>query len=206
HGSERWAAVESPLEVGTDEDVIRVAFIYDLTTVKPVGESRIFDDPAYTGTARQPLAQEFQPLDESKESFVGVVNHFKSKGSPVNGDEDMNDGQGHFANVRLAQAQALIDHLDNQDDWADKPVFILGDLNAYSKETVLSTLAGAGYRNIAEAHDAGLSYQFSGRLGSLDHALGNAQAMDRTVDAEVWDINADEPLAFEYSRRNYNVV
>ncbi|WP_293951883.1 ExeM/NucH family extracellular endonuclease [uncultured Corynebacterium sp.] len=206
HGSERWAAVESPLELGTDEDVIRVAFIYDMTTVKPVGESRIFDDAAYTGTARQPLAQEFQTLDESKESFVGVVNHFKSKGSPVNGDEDMNDGQGHSANVRLAQAQALIDHLDNQDDWADKPVFILGDLNAYSKETVLSTLAGAGYRNIAEAHDAGLSYQFSGRLGSLDHALGNAQAMDRTVDAEVWDINADEPLAFEYSRRNYNVV
>lgn len=30
--------------------------------------------------------------------------------------------------------------------------------------------------------------------------------MDRTVAAEVWDINADEPLAFEYSRRNYNVV
>ncbi|MDK6577208.1 hypothetical protein QP281_25405, partial [Escherichia coli] len=46
----------------------------------------------------------------------------------------------------------------------------------------------------------------SARLGSLDHALGNAAAMDRVVDAKVWDINADEPLAFEYSRRNYNVV
>lgn len=206
HGSERWAAVESPLQLGTDEDVIRVAFIYDQSTVKPVGESRIFDDAAYTGTARQPLAQEFQPLDDTRESFVGVVNHFKSKGSPVNGDEDMGDGQGHSANVRLAQAQALIDHLEAQDDWADKPIFILGDLNAYSKETVLSKLAGDGYENIAAVYDAGLSYQFSGRLGSLDHALGNAQAMDRTVAAEVWDINADEPLAFEYSRRNYNVV
>ena len=206
HGSPRWAAVESPLELGTDEDVIRVAFIYDLTTVKPVGESRIFDDPAYTGTARQPLAQEFQPLDETKESFVGVVNHFKSKGSPVNGDEDTGDGQGHSANVRLAQAQTLIDHLENQDDWADKPVFILGDLNAYSKETVLSALAGAGYSNIVTEYDAGYSYQFSGRIGSLDHALGNDAAMDRVVDAKVWDINADESIAFEYSRRNYNTV
>lgn len=206
HGSERWAAVESPLEVGTDEDVIRVAFIYDLTTVKPVGESRIFDDPAYTGTARQPLAQEFQPLDETKESFVGVVNHFKSKGSAVNGDVDTGDGQGASANVRVAQAQALIDHLENQDDWADKPVFILGDLNAYSKETVLSTLAGAGYSNIAAEYDAGYSYQFSGRIGSLDHALGNDAAMGRVVDAEVWDINADESIAFEYSRRNYNTA
>lgn len=206
HGSTRWAAVESPVELGIDEDVIRVAFIYDVTTVKPVGESRIFDDPAYTGTARQPLAQEFQPLDETKESFVGVVNHFKSKGSPVNGDEDTGDGQGHSANVRLAQAQALIDHLENQDDWADKPVFILGDLNAYSRETVLSTLAGAGYNNIVAEYDAGYSYQFSGRIGSLDHALGNDAAMDRVVDAEVWDINADESIAFEYSRRNYNAV
>ncbi|ALC06713.1 hypothetical protein CDES_11795 [Corynebacterium deserti GIMN1.010] len=204
-GSERWAAVESPDQVGTDEDYIRVAFIYDQTTVAPVGESRIFDDPAFTGTARQPLAQEFQPLDETKESFVSVVNHFKSKGSAVNGDTDTGDGQGASANVRVAQAQALIDHLDNQDDWADKPVFILGDANSYAREHSMTTLYGAGYTNIAEEFDAGYSYQFDGRIGSLDHALGNAAAMENVVDAEVWDINADESIAFEYSRRLNNI-
>lgn len=203
-GSERWAAVESPEQLGTDEDYIRVAFIYDQTTVKPVGESRIFDDAAFTGTARQPLAQEFQPLDDTKESFVGVVNHFKSKGSVTNGDSDSGDGQGNNANVRVAQAQALIDHLENQDDWASKPVFILGDTNSYAKETAMTTLYGAGYTNIATEFNAGHSYQFSGRIGSLDHALGNEAAMKYVVDAEVWDINADEAIAFEYSRRLNN--
>ncbi|MFP7366163.1 ExeM/NucH family extracellular endonuclease [Corynebacterium callunae] len=205
-GSDRWAAVESPAKLGTDEDYIRVAFIYDKTTVKPVGESRIFDDAAFTGTARQPLAQEFQPLDETKESFVGVVNHFKSKGSVANGDADTGDGQGSNANVRVAQAQALIKHLEEQDDWASKPVFILGDTNSYAREDSMTTLYDAGYSNIAEEFDAGYSYQFDGRIGSLDHALGNAAAMDNVVDAEVWDINADESIAFEYSRRLNNIT
>ena len=203
-GSDRWAAVESPEQLGTDEDYIRVAFIYDQTTVKPVGESRIFDDAAFTGTARQPLAQEFQPLNDSEKSFVGVVNHFKSKGSVTRGDADTGDGQGNNANVRVAQAQALIDHLENQDDWASKPIFILGDTNSYAKETAMTTLYGAGYTNIATEFDAGYSYQFSGRIGTLDHALGNEAAMKHVVDAEVWDINADEAIAFEYSRRLNN--
>lgn len=206
HGTTRWAAVDSPTTVGTDEDAIRVAFIYDTTTVTPVGDSRIFDDPAFTGTARQPLAQEFQPLDGSKESFVGVVNHFKSKGSVSNGDVDTGDGQGANAKIRVAQSQALLDHLDKQDDWAAKPVFILGDLNSYSHEDALSTLLGGGFTNLVDDHDGGSTYQFSGRIGSLDHALGNDLAAQRVVDTEVWDINADESIAFEYSRRNYNAV
>lgn len=205
-GTERWAAVESPAQVGTDEDYIRVAFIYDQTTVNPVGESRIFDDAAFTGTARQPLAQEFQPLDNTKESFVGVVNHFKSKGSVANGDSDTGDGQGNNANIRVAQAQALLKHLENQDDWASKPVFILGDTNSYAKENAMTTLYGAGFTNIVEKFNAGHTYQFSGRIGSLDHALGNEAAMNYVVDAEVWDINADESIAFEYSRRLNNTA
>ncbi|CAM4049586.1 ExeM/NucH family extracellular endonuclease [Corynebacterium frankenforstense] len=222
-----WAYVPSPEKTGTAEDVIRTAFIYNPDTVEPVGESRIFDDAAFTGLARQPLAQEFRPAgaggsddaaaddgaegtesegNDETDSFVAVVNHFKSKGSVANNDADSGDGQGNNPNVRARQAEALLKHLEEQEDWADTPTFILGDLNSYSKERTLAVLEHGGYTNIAEKHDAGISYQFSARLGSLDHALGNAAAMDRVVDAEVWDINADEPLAFEYSRRNYNVV
>nr|WP_306583108.1 ExeM/NucH family extracellular endonuclease [Corynebacterium cystitidis] len=205
-GEQKWAFVESPTELGTDEDYIRTAFIYQPAKVEPVGQSRIFDDPAYTGTARQPLAQEFRPAGGG-ESFVAIVNHFKSKGSVARGDEDMGDGQGNNANLRTEQSTALIEHLEVHDDWAGLPVFVIGDLNAYSQEDAIRVFEQQGFSNINESHAGSTpTYQFGGQLGSLDHALGNAAAMERVVDAAVWNINADEAIAFEYSRRNYNIV
>lgn len=211
-GADKWNFVPSPDQIGTDEDVIRNAFIYQPAEVQAVGESRIFDDQAFTGVARQPLAQEFAPSGadpsaEGTDTFVAVTNHFKSKGSVVQGDAATGDGQGNNPNVRNAQSQALLQHLNDQTDWADTPVFILGDLNSYSRETAVATLLTGGFTNINESHAGGqATYQFDGRLGSLDHALGNDAAMELVADAEVWDINADEPIAFEYSRRNYNIV
>ncbi|WP_018297379.1 ExeM/NucH family extracellular endonuclease [Corynebacterium lubricantis] len=205
-GSNKWDYVESPIELGTDEDYIRTAFIFQPAQVEVVGESRIFDDPVFTGVARQPLAQEFQPAGGG-ESFVAIANHFKSKGSVANGDADMGDGQGNNANLRTEQATALIEHLNQQDDWADLPVFVLGDLNAYSQEDAVRRFEQEGFTNINESHAGSTpTYQFSGLLGSLDHALGNEAAMDNVVDAAVWNINADESIAYEYSRRNYNTV
>ena len=52
-GEQVWAHVPSPAAVPADEDVIRVAFIYRRATIEPVGESKILDDPAFTGLARQ---------------------------------------------------------------------------------------------------------------------------------------------------------
>lgn len=49
------------------------------------------------------------------------------------------------------------------------------------------------------------SYQFGGLVGSLDHALGNAKAMEMVKAADVWNVNAMEPVAFEYARWNYNI-
>ena len=45
-GSEKWAFVPSPSQdaVPSSPDVIRTAFIYHKDVVKPVGESRIFQD------------------------------------------------------------------------------------------------------------------------------------------------------------------
>lgn len=205
-GTTRWAYAPSPAVVGTDEDVIRVGFLYDPATVETVGESRVFDDARFTGTARQPLAQEFRAVG-TDETFVAVVNHFKSKGSVANGDSDQGDGQGNNATVRASQSQALLEHLNDQQDWNDLPVFILGDTNAYSRETAMSVLETAGFTDIAAEYDPEhTTYQFGGLLGSLDHALGNAAAMELVADARVWNINADEPVAYEYSRRNYNVI
>jgi predicted extracellular nuclease len=33
----------------------------------------------------------------------------------------------------------------------------------------------------------------------LDHALGNAAALEKTVDVSEWHINADEPIALDYN-------
>ena len=205
----KWDLVKSPQKLGTDEDVIRVAFIYQPSKVKPVGESIIFDDAAFTKTARQPLAQEFDTVgnDEDK-NFVAVVNHFKSKGSLANDDkknEDKGDGQGSNADVRTAQSNALLKHLAAQNQWTDLPTFLVGDFNAYTKEDAITELVNGGFNVVQSERDFDqASYQFGGGLGSLDHVLANAAAMELVRDSVVWNINGDEPLAFEYSRRNYN--
>ena len=203
----KWDLVKSPQKLGTDEDVIRVAFIYQPAKVKPVGESIIFDDDAFTKTARQPLAQEFDTVgnDEDK-NFVAVVNHFKSKGSVAKGDADSGDGQGNNPNVRKRQSEALLKHLGEQKDWANLPTFLVGDFNAYTKEDAITALINGGFNIVESEKDYDqASYQFDGQLGTLDHVLANAAAMELVKDSAVWNINGDESVAFEYSRRNYNV-
>lgn len=207
-GVRKWAYVPSPAAIGTDEDVIRVGFIYNTEKVRPVGESRIFDDPAFTRTARQPLAQEFAPVAGGP-NFVAVVNHFKSKGSVANGDEDMGDGQGNNANIRAAQSQALLNVLTRQEDWAGLPTFLIGDFNAYTQEDAVKVLEAGGFSHADQVVENPrdfdqASYQFGGQLGTLDHILANDAALALVQDSAVWNINADESVAFEYSRRNYN--
>ena len=203
----KWDLVKSPQNLGSDEDFIRVGFIYQPAKVKPVGESIIFDDAAFTRTARQPLAQEFDTVgNDQDKNFVAVVNHFKSKGSVAKDDADTGDGQGNNANVRKAQSEALLKHLGAQTKWADLPTFLVGDFNAYTKEDAITTLVDGGFTLVESEKDFDqASYQFDGQLGTLDHVLANAATMEMVKDSVVWNINGDESAAFEYSRRKYNV-
>ncbi|WP_339016899.1 ExeM/NucH family extracellular endonuclease [Corynebacterium hesseae] len=211
-GSEKWDYVKAPANSAADTDVIRTAIIYKKDRVKPVGEATLLEDARFKGTARTPLAAEFQPVSErcaaeGPDSFVVVTNHFKSKGSVANGDKDTGDGQGNNPNVRNAHAQAVLDGLSKQPQWQEKATFVMGDLNAYSKEDAISVFRNAGYTipveelNAQEDWQDVASYQFSGRLGSLDHILAN-EHVDAQA-AQTWNINSDEPIAMEYSRRNY---
>ncbi len=202
----KWDLVKSPQNLGSDEDFIRVGFIYQPAKVKPVGESVIFDDAAFTRTARQPLAQEFDTVgNDQDKNFVAVVNHFKSKGSVAKGDADTGDGQGNNANVRKSQSEALLKHLGAQTKWADLPTFLVGDFNTYTKEDAITSLVDGGFTLVESDKDFDqASYQFGGQLGTLDHVLANAAAMEMVKDSVVWNINGDESAAFEYSRRNYN--
>ena len=212
-GETRWAYVPSPSTrpALADEDVIRTAFIYQRALVTTVGESTILDDAAFTGTARQPLAQAFKAVGaDDSQSFVVITNHFKSKGSVLSGDGNADSGDGQGANnaQRVLQAQALTAFAAQ---YADLPTVILGDFNSYSKEDPITTIESAGYRLIddvvaEQGGSVGKSYQYGGRIGSLDHVLLNAKAAALVTGGQVWDVNADESIAFEYSRENDNVT
>ena len=209
-GSEVWAYVPSPSTVPANEDVIRIAFIYKKATITPVGDSVIYDDPAYTGLARQPLAQEFKPITDANhegKNFVVIANHFKSKGSaPKNlsgaeaaANTDNGDGQGNSNGVRVKQARALATFAQR---FNGTPTLLVGDFNAYTKEDPLKVLTDAGW-----AHESGhgdSSYVYGGRSGSMDHVFANSAAHPLITEVKSWAVNAQESIAFEYSRANYN--
>ena len=192
-----WAFVPTNAgQVPSNEDNIRLAFIYRAAEVTPVDGSMILQDPAFAN-ARQPLAQKFA-VNGSDVEFVVITNHFKSKGS----GEDDGTGQGDSNPSRKAQATALAAWADTV--FANEAVFLTGDFNAYTKEEPMQILYDAGYANVITDWQG--TYQFSGRLGSLDHILANSAAQALINDAKVWEINGDESIAFQYSRRNYNIT
>ena len=209
-GSEVWAYVPSPSTVPANEDVIRIAFIYKKAKIAPVGDSVIYDDPAYAGLARQPLAQEFKPITDANhegKNFVVIANHFKSKGSaPKNlsgaeaaANTDNGDGQGNSNGVRVKQARALATFAQR---FNGTPTLLVGDFNAYTKEDPLKVLTDAGW-----AHESGhgdSSYVYGGRSGSMDHVFANSAAHPLITEVKSWAVNAQESIAFEYSRANYN--
>ncbi|MDF2419904.1 ExeM/NucH family extracellular endonuclease, partial [Trueperella pyogenes] len=207
-GTQKWAAVKSPQALPANEDVIRLAFIYQPSKVKPVGDSKILiGHEAFTGTAREPLAQEFQAIGSdgspAGKSFVAVANHFKSKGS-LKDKKDTDKYQGNNNKLRVKQAKAVRNWVEKE--FADKAIFFIGDFNAYGAEDPIREFTKNGYTDLGpELAPNKQTYQFSGYVGSLDHILANAQAKELVVNGDIWDINADEPLAFEYSRYNYNV-
>ena len=209
-GSEVWAYVPSPSTVPANEDVIRIAFIYKKATITPVGDSVIYDDPAYTGLARQPLAQEFKPITDANhegKNFVVIANHFKSKGSaPKNlsgaeaaANTDNGDGQGNSNGVRVKQARALATFAQR---FNGTPTLLVGDFNAYTKEDPLKVLTDAGWTHESGHGDS--SYVYGGRSGSMDHVFANSAAHPLITEVKSWAVNAQESLAFEYSRANYN--
>ncbi|MFT0847942.1 ExeM/NucH family extracellular endonuclease [Actinomycetaceae bacterium L2_0104] len=211
--SKNWAYVPSPstgLPSLSNQDVIRTAFIYQADQVKPVGESKILNDQTNFSNAREPLAQEFVAIDangaEYGDSFVAIVNHFKSKGS---GTPAPDPWQGNANADRVNQANALGKWANEQ--YPDTAIFVIGDLNAYSAEDPILKLGEHGYTRVMDymAEQTGdesyldlTTYQYSSLHGSLDQALGNDLALDMVNDAEVYAINAPEAIALEYSRYN----
>lgn len=207
-GRKVWSFVPSPTRVPAVEDVIRTAFIYKHDAVRPVGSSTILEDPAFDN-AREPLAQEFRPLGStSRGDFVVVVNHFKSKGSGEGDDADTGDGQGASNASRVKQAEALVAFAQERSRAArTSTLFLTGDFNAYDQEDPVRVIEEAGFTDVASRfvpHKE--TYQFDGLVGSLDHVFASRTALRSITGADIWDINADESVAREYSRFNANVT
>jgi hypothetical protein len=63
-----------------------------------------------------------------------------------------------------------------------------------------------GYTDLGSEYDPSeATYSYNGLEGSLDHVLANKAALGMVTGADVWQINAQEAVAFVYSRYNYNI-
>jgi predicted extracellular nuclease len=211
-GTTRWAYAPSPdaadLPPIEQQDVIRTAFIYNPNTVQLVGASKVLADKSGPGQpfedAREPLAQEFKRAGAlDSDGFLVVVNHFKSKGS---GPDD-GTGQGLSNPARIQQARALVDFAKATAQADDtKRIFLVGDFNSYTQEDPMQVLYQNGFVNQPSDDVRDTSYEFDGQAGSLDHVLANTAAANLVTARDVWQINAEESVGFEYSRYNYNAT
>lgn len=210
-GAGMWAAVPSAatLPPTAEQDVIRNGFIYQPANVSLVGESVVVSDQSSAGEAfedaREPVAQAFKQVGTAdSDAFAVIVNHFKSKGS---GTPDP-DGQGNANDRRVIQANALVSFADTfKTQRGITRVFLAGDFNAYSEEDPIQVLNAAGYTNLESTSDPEEeTYNFDGMVGSLDHVLANAPALEDVNAVDVWDINGYESVYYEYARFNTNVT
>ena len=199
-----YAYVDPGANVGSDQ--ITVALIYQPASVTPVGglgvlDTAAFVDPLSSGTDRNrpALAQTFMEIG-SGEYFTAVVNHLKSKGSACGaGDDDPRQGNCNL--TRTVAAQVLVDWLATGPTGTTDPDYVLlGDYNAYAQEDPIDVLEAAGYVDLLEAFqpDDVYTYVFDGQTGYLDYGLASTSLVGQVTGAAPWNINADEPDAFDY--------
>ncbi|ART63954.1 ExeM/NucH family extracellular endonuclease [Kushneria marisflavi] len=181
--------------VSPGSDAIAVGLIYQRDSVTPEGNAAINTSGAFVTGNRAPMLQTFQDND-SGETFSIAVNHFKSKGSVINGEEAIGDGQGNNNPTRVEAAEQLAAWIGTDPTGSgDSDVLIIGDLNSYAMEDPITTLQGEGYTLL----DNDYSYSYNGQWGSLDHALASASMSDQVTGTTTWHINADEPTVLDYN-------
>ncbi|HEY0531053.1 MAG TPA: carbohydrate-binding protein, partial [Actinoplanes sp.] len=116
--------------------------------------------------------------------------------------------QGAFNETRVHQAQDASAFAARQAAAiGTSRIFMVGDFNAYTHEDPIETLYAAGYTDLGSRFDPSeQTYSFDGLQGSLDHVLANPAALALVTGADVWQISAQEAVAYAYSRYNYNAT
>lgn len=204
-----WAYVNPGVDqLGTD--VITSAFIYRPDVVTPVGTAKYLDKtnsivdedgvPMFNSDKMRPsLAQTFT-VNDNKAVLTTVINHLRSKGGSCGTGDDDNSlgGSGACNGTRTRATTALAQWLS--DNFAEQPILLMGDFNAYAKEDPILTLEDAGYSRVDDivGNSDSYSYVYDGQSGQLDHALVNEDLACAVVAATEWHINADETSSLEY--------
>ncbi|MCK5930676.1 MAG: ExeM/NucH family extracellular endonuclease [Fulvimarina manganoxydans] len=201
-------------------DAIKVGFIYNTGTVEAIGDYALLDETVddrfqSVGTQRPTLAQTFEQKSGGEKITV-AINHLKSKGTVVDGDEAIGDGQANNNHVRTEAAKALVDWLKNDPTGeGNGDNLIIGDLNSYLKEDPIKAIqAGADdtpgtdddYTSLLSSDDYSYGFPISlddvpqvQTFGSLDHALASASLATKVTGAATWHINADEASVLDYN-------
>ncbi|GBH26924.1 endonuclease [Burkholderia vietnamiensis] len=195
----RWRVVD-PGASRLGGDAIAVAMIYDSRTVEPVGRAATL---AIDERNRQPLAQSFRRIG-GRHALTIAVNHLKSKNCPdaANDDLDQGDGQGCWNATRARAAAKLADWLAGAPTGVTgQGTLLIGDFNSYTHEDPIRTLESRGYRNLVSRGIGAnaYSYVYNGEAGYLDHALASLPLAAHVKAVHEWHINADEPLALQYT-------
>jgi len=184
--------------------------------------------------AREPMAQGFKATGAAdSDAFMVVANHLKSKGADADGlysdclpggeidatgtnpadsdDSEPTDpaiDQGGFNCSRVHQVHEMWAWAQQQaQDLGTSKIFLVGDFNAYDHEDPIEYLHGQGFTDLASTYDAAhSSYSYGGLEGSLDHVLASPDALAMVTGATIWQIDAQESVAYAYSRDNYNAT
>ncbi|QSX74215.1 ExeM/NucH family extracellular endonuclease [Lysobacter arenosi] len=191
---------------GPGDNAIRVGLIYRSDRVRTQGRPATMEGGPFGPHSRAPMAQAFVPLKDGRvdgSTFVVVPNHFKSKGcSGAEGaDRDQGDGAACWNATRTLSARVLASFLlANPTGYGRALTLLVGDFNAYARESPLRTLEDDGWRDaFAVAGVASpYSYVYDGQLGRLDHALLSPALAQRLRGAAEWHSNADEPDSAGY--------
>lgn len=202
-----WAFIATPGQDGSD--AIRNALLYRSDRVTPAGKASRPDTGRFPELDRPPIAQSFR-LPGSDQSVRIVVPHLKSKSCRNARAEnaDQNDGQGCFNQRRTQAAKAMLAWLDTLPQPGTLAgTLVTGDLNSYALEDPMQIFYNAGYTSLVHHFhpcDADRcdqhSYRYRGEKGSLDYALATDNLLTHVINAQSWNINADEPRALSYDQ------
>ncbi len=203
-GGANWRFVDTGK--GPGDNAIRVGLIYRNDRVRAQGRPATMEGGPFGPHSRAPIAQAFVPLKDGRvdgATFVVVANHFKSKGcSEAEGaDRDQGDGAACWNATRTQSARVLAHFvLANPTGYGRALTLLVGDFNAYARESPLRTLEEDGWRDAfaVAGVDSPYSYVYDGQLGRLDHALLSPGLAQRLRGAAEWHSNADEPDSAGY--------
>ena len=173
----------------------KAAFVYDKKLLKTYGELQIIG----TGVGKNRKEMQVFEQRSNGERFIYSVNHFKAKGQP----ETANDGQGMYNEVRIEEAQAVIDLYKRiAPQLHEKDILIMGDLNAYAKEDPIRLMFDHGMIDLHRAFhaDTSYSYQYKNLAGYLDHAICSQSMFAQVRGVTGFHVNSDENDRYTYDK------